>query len=435
MQLPALYLRGSIATQTMTNLSEEQRKTIEGIVKEVADDPSLAADKFEFMKQLGATISGDYRSDQNAAYQEFIIAIWRATAHLLYHKDYTYKCNLCESSEYKTSAGKIRQFDRQYKICPNCKKSEIDGNVVDIDKDDEGYFISGDSIDLGPYRSKKAAERKLESPIESIGGDTKVEDPYSILDDSIQRRKWYSVWIWNYFRQILKENIIKTQTTKVEVCGPADIIAFYSILNELKSNKCKYYYDESKAVSGGELDIYLSLMQTPLAFDSFMVGITKEYKNYNIDISWIDFSQISVTSTSKQISMIDAKVDCEDPVIVLSMNSPYKRSGSGQEDSNWSDAVEFNSQKEYNHTGSVDEYISNEALDTIRSNLDSGTTKKIFDILSQKGNTWIEFSSSWGSQTARKIHIAKFLGISAKEVESHKSEIKSKCLSLGIVDR
>lgn len=440
MQLSNLYIRGAIATQTMAGLTESEVDRINLIVTDVENDQEIAADRYQFIKQLGATIKGDYKSDPNTALQEFRIAIWRATVHLLHHRDYSYICSLCGSVDYNTSAGTIKAFDRQYKTCPKCEMSIIDtmtGSVVEsikvyILKQDNGHAIVNDNDNIIMFRNltKDELEGKVRSPINTVYGPRKVEDPEQILNDRTQRSKWYVTWIWNYFRQILKENIIRTHNKhQIEICGAADRIAFQILVNELKRIHHKFSYDEGIPLGlTDDMTIMSELRHTPIAFSNMLFGLVNEFKGHNVDIC-VSKNSITVKKTGP-IASISTIIESEDPVIMLSFEGPTNNDNGG-DDSNWGDAVEFRSTGHI-YDGKIDDLISDEAMNKVRLDLQDRNAQMTFDILSQTGDTWQQFSNRWGAQPARKAHIAEFLAVSPKQIDAYKAQIAAQCLSHGL---
>jgi hypothetical protein len=77
MQMPVLYLRGSIKN-TMRDMDEKTRSEVEEIIKLVSNDPNLQACKTQFKMALKYTIGSDYKSDPDTAEQEFLVAVWKA---------------------------------------------------------------------------------------------------------------------------------------------------------------------------------------------------------------------------------------------------------------------------------------------------------------------------------------------------------------------
>lgn len=437
MQLPSLFIRGAIATQTMSNLPDEDITKVNEIVKTIENDPCLAGDKHEFIRQLGATIKGDYRSDPNAALQEFRIAIWRATVHLLFHHDYNYNCSICGATSYLTCSGKNKSFDRQFKICPHCKQSyfKIGNNliIVNITKQGDSVDIINNNTIIASFKDKTTAEISLQSPISTIPGTKKIDDPQKILQDHIQRGKWYTVWIWNYFRQILNENIIKTHNKhQIDVSGNADYVAFQLIANELRRRKCKFSYDEGKISSGADdININVDIMHIEPSFSGWLEILSKEYLGHNVSIiyerthpnTWaniLTIKRIGITGTTT------ATIETEDPVVVLSFGGPSNNDESDGS-STWGDTIEFNSEAQI-YDGEIGKFESDEAMSIVRKHLHDQNARMTFDILSQTGEVWIKFSTQWGTQPARKAHIAEFLHVTTKQVDIYKQMIMTQCL-------
>jgi hypothetical protein len=446
MQLSSLYIRGAIATQTMAGLTTDQVRRINDIVVQIENDQSIAADRHMFIHQLGATIKCDYRSDPIAALQEFRIAIWRATVHLLHHRSYSYICSLCGATEYNTSTGKPKAFDRQYKSCPKCERGLVSTFVTDLILGHDGQAVRVETLDRdtgftaidddGNVLLKDMTREEMDeyyiSPISPVHGPRKVEDPEAILSDETQRSKWYVTWIWNYFRQILNENIIKTHNKhQVEISGPADQIAFQIIINQLKKIKHRFHYDEGISLGLSNLfDISFDGLMTESSFtDDFFVPLTYEFQQYNVAIK-ASSGTISIRRTA-DVESISTYIETEDQVISLSFNRPDDDDSKGT----WSDVVEYKRTDRGTGTiydGRIEDMISDEAMYTVRHELRDENARRAFDIFSQTGDSWRKFSSVWGTQQARKAHIAQFLQVSPKQIDTYKQQIAVQCQIHGL---
>lgn len=424
MQLPHLYgVRGSIATQTMSNLTDEQKLEIGRIVEMVAGDPGLAADKFEFIKQLSHTIKGDYKSDRDVAEHEFYIAIWRATVYLLYHRDYNYCCSVCGQGSYNTSTNKQKTFDRRYPICPNCNQTyDADGNVCQLSHSSRGYLLTkSDKSTTEYYRRRADIEKLVSSPIKTIHGDRKVEDPQGVLNDPQQRGKWYSTWVWNYFRQILNENIIRTHNKhQVSISGPANQMAARLVLNELRQGEHKHFFDES-ALGGDDFEIIFSMLQAPLSLSLSLLAICREYKHHDVDITLTECS-IRIKAGSN-VPIVHATITTEDPVVVLSLDTPQN---DNDEAGSWSDILEHNSVAV--DTGEdIPHIIESDWVQTIRESLPDEICREVFDIYLQRGEAWVQFSGEYGDRDAAKSHIAKFYHLSPRKIDEYFKQIQMAC--------
>jgi hypothetical protein len=429
MQLPSLYgVRGAIATQTMSKLTDEQIQEIGEIVERVIDDPALAADKYEFTKQLGNTIQGDYRSNKETAQHEFCIAVWRATVYLLHHRDYAYYCTLCGETEYITSTDKRKAFDRQYPICPSCSKTLLEGQVVVLQRESRGYHLTTeDNEKIGErYNKRVDVERKVETPIKTILGSKKVPDPRKILDDDEQRGKWYSVWAWNYFRQILNENTRRAHNKRQTIIsGPANTMAVHELISEFKRSGYKYFIDES-TINDNEVEILASTIATNHAWTAFFIALVNKYKNYEVEIDH-NFYSIKI-KTVKEAPVIEATITTEDQVIMLSLNTPNKNGN--DETDNWSDILESNSVSDkIEADADLDEV---DWMKAVRSSLPDEICRGIFDIYVQKGDNWTEFSDEYGTRVAAKSHLSKFLEIPIKQVDAYRQIMMHACQGYGI---
>jgi len=430
MQLPSLYgVRGAIATQTMANLDEQQKEYLNEIVQKIANDPSLAADKFEFIRQLGNTIGGDYKSDRSVAEHEFIIAIWRATTYLLYHKDYSYSCLVCSKQQYITSKNTKKAFDRQYPICPNCHSTIIENSICKLDKSDKKYRIVDENGNvLIEEQKRQDIEKHVTSPIKAIAGDNKIEDPYVVLNDSQQRSKWYSVWIWNYFRQILNENIIKTHNKhETEISGPAHHMAARELISEIDKLGYKYYFEEP-IDDTRELEIIMNIYSTNKSFVGILVHLTMKYRNYGVEIS--EHRHGIKIEAKCDPPIMHTTISTEDPVIMLSFSSPSNNNNDSDDDTgNWSDVLES---RAIGHISQDHSVIDNEWIESTRNNMPDDITRAIFDIYSQTGECWEKFSTIFGTKSPAKSHIAKFLNVSIKTVEDKKEVVKQICKEMCI---
>lgn len=77
MQMPKLFLRGSFVNVTIKNLTDDEQREVEEIVRWIKDDPLLQPTRYQFKSALRNTIRGDYNDDE-AADQEYCVAIWKA---------------------------------------------------------------------------------------------------------------------------------------------------------------------------------------------------------------------------------------------------------------------------------------------------------------------------------------------------------------------
>lgn len=421
-QMPELFLRGALANETMKNLTPEQRVEVDRVVIYVRDHFKLVPNRSEVTKQLGRTIGGDYREDRATADQEFQIAIWRGVVHLLYHCSYSFRCTNCNQTSYLTQRNKPSAMDRRYPVCPSCRSVQItDAGSTDL--------VVGDYMGFDAYQDyilkvpAGAVAPQCGSPVVPVPGEKKVPDAQAILGDPGQLHKFFSEFIWNYFRQILNENeITYHQKEPVTETGPADRMAVLEIVSLLGRLKTPYQYCPQSQPEHGLHHIYCHTASTPPEFTAEYTDILTRYGEHGINISNTDHEFI--VPDVPTAPMVDALVVRPAPVL---MSTTQSRIGATGEEST-SYAIE---RLEYKNTGesSMVALENKEVLDAIRQSLPDGECQDTFDIISGRGELWEKFSDEYGDTTPRAGHIAKFLGTTARAVAGHKSKIMVHCLA------
>lgn len=419
-QMPKIFIRGSLASQTMANLTDEQKQQVNDIVKVISKDSSIMGTKYEFIMQLGATIGGDYK-DRSVAEQEFLVAIWRATIHLLYHRSYSYSCILCGSTSYITQKKASKAIDQQFKICPSCNCSYVNVDnqkmMVRVNKEDK-YAVIEETNEKIHFTKIKNFKKSLMSPIRTILGEYKIANHEEIITDDTQRHKWYTVWIWNYFRQILNENKIKTHRQKeTTVSGPAINVAARIIANELKSlNKLCLCDQKDIMYKDDNIEIFTNVLETPQKFTKFLQATSKSYKNHNVKIDVLD-DRITLSTTGNQ-PIINDVILTSDTVEAISRDYANNKGIDSIKNSIDNNTVE-------NQKFTLKDIIEEDYLSEIRNNLLEDNSKKLFDIYCQIGPTWTEFSDKYGESTPYKKHLVEYLKCDKKEIDYHKQLIKA----------
>ena len=85
-QIAKMYLRGTLCTQKLKNLSVEDRNEIEGTIETVIQDPLLQRCQAQFCNVLAHTIQNEYH-DKQTALVDYGIAIMRAAVAAKFHEN------------------------------------------------------------------------------------------------------------------------------------------------------------------------------------------------------------------------------------------------------------------------------------------------------------------------------------------------------------
>lgn len=435
-QLPQLYLRGSIANETMRYMTKEEVDNVNRLTQEISKMPILAGHKYHFTEKLSQTIGGDYYKNKQAAEQEFDIAIWRALVYLLYHSDYNYACDACQSTEYLTEKCKMRPLDRRYPICPAC------GNVKITDAGDSEYtvgqFVNMDDLQKAILRlGNNAKQPQHTSAISPIRGKKKIENHEEILNDPNQIVKYFGEFCWNYFRQTLRENEIKYHSKKPhDVCGPADKVAVDEINSMLTRMKVSYTYNQRANPIDGKYVINVELLATHQTVSRALRVIIDKYEKHGVTIDTTNM-EVAVTVMTNAPT-VTAKIVTPKLVCI-------QGHGSSDEDGEMS---VYDAYQQHIHTGVVGgssmqedgiaQIESNDLVTTIRDSLNDDA-QKVYDIIIGQGENYDGFvayqhgprgaKSNAYCEKPRFSHIAKYLGISQKQFGSLIDDIKLQCLA------
>lgn len=423
-QLPELTLRGSIANITMANLTQDQIKHVTEIFQKVKSHKVLQSNRAQVIKGLGYTIRNDY-AEKLAAEQEYDIAIWRGVVNILYHKDYTFQCTHCSASTYLTQRGKPKAIDRQQVPCPNCKMAVVEnpgcsdykaGDIVNHTEAQERYKSVSDNTPT------------FTSTIYYVGGENKYLDPDKILNDEAQLKKFFGEFVWNYFRQQIKENKRKSNKTHLEVSGPADQMILELILSACQKLKISHSCD--KMLFNGRYTVQLAVLQTAPEFSVELAQILKIAKENEIDVE-INKNSIDVKARYSAPSMTVQVIRSEHVTMIEDQNI--------QEDG---EAKGFSVSQVSHRTvagGTMDQedheacYDLREASERTRRALPDNDCRRIFDIYKQDGIEYDAYCNLFNEEVPKIKNVAKMLQITPRAVKQHRETIKIYCLSNGFI--
>jgi len=429
-QMSQLLLRGSLANVTMANLSSEQQRNIEVIIDKISSHPKMANHKARFIKELGGTIGADYRDDRSSAEEEFLIAIWRGAVDLVYHNKYRFSCRNCKKSSYVGQNGRSKEFDRLYPICPSCSCVEVvnSGDTSLI----VGQFVTHEQYQ-NVYRqfTGDQATPECKTPISYHVICARFDNPQRILEDDSQLVKFFSEYLWNYFRQMLKENgRFEHQRSPQHIKGPGDEIILEEILSLCTRMKVEYHYSDDGQTKD-EYIITITGLKTPPEFTVDFIDILRKASDNNIRILISDTS--IVVKKNHNAPFLEAFIN--KPEHVLMFNGP---STSDDEEEGQSFTISQVSYKtigaeqmnQPSHTSVID---NEDVISAIRSSLPEGECQQVFDIWSGRGQTFIEFTKQFGDKPACINHIARHMRITTRAVNQHKDTIRINMLAHGML--
>lgn len=423
-QLPELYLRGSMANETMANLKKEQQQTVETIIKKAVNSSLLSRHRQLFAAKLAKTVGGDYSTRENgAADQEYHVVIWRAAINLLYHCDYQFKCGHCSAVEYMTSRNSIKKFDMRYKHCPACLH-------VLITNPGDGPFKAGQYATLRSVQAhldSAACENAPEytTPIISQQLAKKIEDPTAVLSDDEQFVKYFGNFIWNYYYQILRENKIKHHSSDPYVAaGRADTIALEEFTSFLGKNNIRYNYIKSQLAEPTYI-INVNLLGTNVKVSKQLKFLQSKYYDCDVIVELNDDTIV----IHKNVAAKEIEAEISTPRPVLLQVGDNEDSGSESVDI-YRDEIKGGNKM--NDPATLVEF--EDLCEAITTDL-SETGVQVFDIMMQRGETWDKFTNHSGHKSETRPSaesIASFLQTTTKDVSMVMRDIRHKCMLHGV---
>jgi len=380
-QLPRLYLRGSLANQTMMNLTKQEMEKIDNLFLKIMKSDALVAHKQRYSKILRQTIGSDYKSPE-AAEQDFMIVVWRGVVMLYSHYEYKFQCRYCKSSTYTNKTGATSEICRCEKICPNC----------DADS----------SVGI--------------SPIKAIKIKRKHTDPDSIINDESQFSKWFSTLVSNATGQQLRENPITQLTTTINTIDYADKQIVSSLFKILSSHKIRARKIETVKNGNLSTSVFFEVTSIP----SKVVGLIIELKHesarncvsFEINNGGIDVGR---TDDSKFVPMSVT----EKAPVSITLQSQHSNS-------------------EYNSLDVADGYdslVKVETRDTMYVLLDlcpDEMTRKYMQILMEYGEGYNEYVEVFGEKKPSMKNARAFFNVSKNKILDMKDEIGRIMMRIGM---
>ena len=364
-QLARLFLRGSLMNETAKLLTKDELREVDGLMKVAWDDPNIQGQKMEFCMALGRTIGNEYK-DIDVGKQDCQITFWKAALMVLFHESKQCTNRAC-NKHFTTTKSKLEK-------CTAC-----------------GH-------DLVIKWSPKP----------------------QIAADPIKRKKFFQSVMFNYLRQILRENkppSIKEVRTEE---GAASDIATKAIQATL--SKIKNYNSDLEVVDMDHNILRCETGLLPLKTVQKLLDIKQEFEAHGVQIN-LDWNSINIISILEVPQTISYQ-------IVEKVYTKYTSLDSGST----SDDTENSHRDHCEHKAMAKAepiIAGNENLELLRQRLPNDT-QKLFDIIIDTPQDYIE---KFGTDKLHRANLATYLGKDIKEIDAMRENIKLHCLAMNIGTR
>lgn len=389
-QTAQFYWRGSVANETMANMTEDQKSTAWELTAKIARDPEMEKHKKKLYGDLNKTIKGDYKDwKDQACNQEYLLTIYKGVVLLLYHHKYTFKCSICNATTYK-SKGKNKSLPIQSRRtqdsdeCPNCGHTRQDGT----------------------------------SPILAIKGVKCYNDPWSILADEEQMCKFFGHLLSNACKQQLRENPIATNKRSVTMTDFADLNILREIekiLHRFKVGIKKIEINQGSAFAVNALHFEVNSLPSEFVGQILSMrrkaetnGVTFRVTNLGIELQRTpDTKTITTTIEEKsRISMCLPSQGVADAPDILEVSS-----------------------EETDHCSSV---IARDLIENIKELLPNEACLQLLDLEMEIGEIFQKHIKKYGDAKPTCKTKCELIGITKVEYETCKVQIKSAMIYYGM---
>lgn len=360
-QLAKLYLRGNLVNETTRVLSKDQMLEVEALINEAWRDPAIQSQKMEFCMALGRTVGNEYK-DVEVGKQDAMIAFWKAALLVLVHE--SKQCKDCRK-HYVTTASKLNTCE--------C------GGVLVV----------------------------------------KWSPKPQIAKDPLKRKKFFQAVMFNYLKQILRENkppsVKETHTEE----GTAPDVAFEIIKSRLDKLKDVSY--EVEEIDDSHKVIHLETGLMPLKTVKQILDARNQLEEHGVQIS-LDWKTIKIVSLLEIPPDVSIKLVEK---VYAKFTSWDQGKGDDDNDAGVGLAAEYKASSRI--PVPTDRPEQSEVVELIRSRLPDNA-QDYFDLII---NTPVEYVEQYGANIY-KSHAAKFLGCTQEQIEEAKETIKLHCLAMGV---
>ncbi len=432
-QLPVLLLRGSLANETMRFMPQETQEEVNGYLNKLRNHPEIKKQKLKAYKEFKKTLRGAFEELESAE-QEVDIALWRGIVNIKVHRDYSYRCAACLASAYYTKRGKPKAIDRRDVPCPNCRYAKVDNpGATDLAV---GALINHDDAQT-LYQNMPYGAPTFVSCIESTAGAPKY-DKSDILESDSQLKKFFGEFVFNYFRQQVKENKRKTSKHVQTITGFAHEIAEEEIRDLCVKHNVPFTINHSS----DNVIINVKGLLTSPDFSAGLNIIKVNTLERDICLTINDFDiTIEVAKEKLHVMIVDNQYAHAEIIPAKLFTTTITRPThitmiENRESSDGEEGFDISQlggdEMTDDHVTSID---MQDAFLRTRNALPEGNCRKVYDILSQSGENYILYSEIYGEGPPKINHVAKWLGITPRTVKQHKETITVCCMANDFVPK
>jgi DNA-binding NarL/FixJ family response regulator len=272
---------------------------------------------------------------------------------------------------------------------------------------------------------------QCETTIEAIGGEPYYPDPNAVINDSKQMVKFFGEFVWNYFRQQLRENSrTEHHREPQEIVGRADEIIVDELVALCAKHKIDCSFCAETQPENGWFHIQVNGLQTPPEFSGELIMLLAKAKSYDINVVINDLDiRVRENVSAPMISTFIVK-----PEHVMVLDNSISVTDDSDDGAFTINQVSFRTigaqrMDQEDHVLTIER---TDVVRAIRNALPEGDCRRILELLQQNGTTYDAFRAHQGGLfdydgIPRQQHMAQFLNITPRAVKNHVTTIRHVC--------
>lgn len=397
-QIAKLLIRGKLVNVTARNLTLQQNLEAQNAANIAFNDPALGRARTEFCAALGRTIKNEYK-DFEVALQEVLISFWMTSVDILFHRP---KKNI------------IKLINATCSDCRTiCMKDNIPTKVCACGSTNR-FKAPEELIDRTTIEVEDYYRLTTGNPI--------PERDLSIINNPIQRKRFYQTCLFNYLRQIIRENKPLKATTTANVNDYADNVVLKMVQAALATSPCAAdcvlktaaitQGKKTKKVAVKPYVIVAPTMLLPKEICEKLSDIRAFANAHNVEISIVDLidgenGEISIKCSGTP-TLVSTTITATSRINPVSLDGQKDDDG----DNTFRQHIESNAASQAEQQLIVNDSDYCDSATVVRNRLCS-TGQKVFDLITSPN---AEYIAKYGDRPC-KAHIAEFLGITLKDVQ------------------
>lgn len=294
----------------------------------------------------------------------------------------------------------------------NALKRTIKNEYADIDVGEQDYRIA-----------------IMRAAVAAAHGWAGKEPALRAISDPIQRKKWFQTWIFNYLRQILRENKLPIAKSIKRVNLPADEAAVHAVKSLIEEYISREHHYESKRnlkiiyqkllirQRTGETKIFIEYQVLPIEFNHDIEELSSMYLSFGVQIT-CEADGIVIQCDTEEPQLVEVAMRNDTHIKVTSFD------GDDEERGHRRDQLEMSAMIMHSNNSTE----SDELLKHLKERLplDAKPVLEIYDE-DKRPN---EYTTQYGQGTPKITHVAQFLNKSPKEVKRLLGIIRIQCMAL-----